>query len=68
MQLRKKLCYFMIMILSCCDLLVVLTKHPLTALTVMLWLTEKINAYPGWLLVLERLTDTFVGFLDSLSW
>ena len=31
-QLRKKLCYFMIMILSCCDLLVVLTSHPATAL------------------------------------
>ena len=27
-QLRKKLCYFMIMVLSGCDLLVVLTTHP----------------------------------------
>ena len=60
-QLRKKLCYFHDN-LSCCDLLVVSTKHPLTALAVMLWLTEKINVYPGWLLVLDRLTDTFVGF------
>ena len=34
-QLRKKLCYFTIMILSCCDLLVVLTSHPSTALTAM---------------------------------
>ena len=27
-QLRKKLCYFTIMLLSCCDLLVALTNHP----------------------------------------
>ena len=31
-QLRKKLCYFMIMVLSCCDLLAVLTNNPLMAL------------------------------------
>ena len=61
-QLRKKLYYFMIMILSCCDLLVALTSHLLTSLAAMLWLTEKINVYPRWLLVLGRLTDTFVGF------
>ena len=30
--LRKKLCYFMIMVLSCCDLLAVLTNNPLMAL------------------------------------
>ena len=29
-QLRKKLCYFIIMVLSCCDLLVVLTDHPIS--------------------------------------
>ena len=28
-QLRKKLCYFMIMVLSCCDLLAVATNNPL---------------------------------------
>ena len=47
-QLRKKLCYFMIMVLSCCDLLVVLTSHPFTALVAMLWLTGKLDAYPKW--------------------
>ena len=61
MQLRKKLCYFMIMILSCCDLLVVLTSHPLTGLAAMLWLTGKINVYPGWLVISLRLSDFFVG-------
>ena len=29
LKLQKKLCHFMIMILSSCDLLVVLTNHPL---------------------------------------
>ena len=50
-QQRKKLCYFTIMILSCCDLLVALTNHPLTALLAMLWLTKKMNACPEWLLI-----------------
>ena len=61
-QLRKKLCYFMIMVLSCCDLLVVLTNHPLTALVATLWLTEKIYKYPAWLLILFRLLNIFIGF------
>ena len=58
--LRKKLCYFAIMILSCCDLLVVLTCHPLIALTAMLWLTEKINVYPKWLMISGQVEGTFV--------
>ncbi len=48
MQLRKKLCYFMIMILSCCDLIVVLTNHPYAALTAVLWLTGKLDVYNSW--------------------
>ena len=56
-QLRKKLCYFTIMILSCCDLLVVLTSHPSTALTAMLWLTKMFNVYPGWLVILLDLSN-----------
>ena len=39
-QLRKKLCYFMIMILSCCDLLAVLINNPLVILFASLYLTE----------------------------
>ena len=39
-QLRKKLCYFMIMVLCCCDLLHVLINHPFIATVAMLWLTE----------------------------
>ena len=61
-QLRKKLCYFTIMVLSCCDLLVVVTSHPLTALASMLWLTEKINVYPDWFLILYELSAIFICF------
>ena len=61
-QLRKKLSYFTIMVLSCCDLLVVLTTHTFTALVTMLWLTEKITVYPGWLMICYQLSQTFLGF------
>ena len=60
-QLRKKLCYFTIMILSCCDLLVVLTTHPFTAAVTMLWLTEKINTYPMWLAISHKSLPTFIS-------
>ena len=61
-QLRKKLCYFMIMVLSCCDLLVVLTYHPFLAFVTMLWFTEKINVYPGRPFIPSRLLSIFLGF------
>ena len=60
-QLRKKLCHFMITVLSCCDLLAVLTNHPMTALITMLWFTEKINEYPSWLLILLDLSNIMLG-------
>ena len=60
-QLRKKLCYFTIMVLSCCDLLVVLTNHPFTVLATILWLTQKINVYPGWLMISHELLLVFIG-------
>jgi hypothetical protein len=46
--LRKKLCYFMIMVLSCCDLLAVLTTNPFTAYFAMLWLTGELEVYSSW--------------------
>ena len=59
--LRKKLCYFMIMILSCCDLLVVLTAHPLTAVIAMFWLTERFDAHRSWAHILLRISNIFLG-------
>ena len=61
-QLRKKLCYFMIMVLSCCDLLVVLTNHPLASLITLFWLIGKFDEYPGWADISSRLATIFVGF------
>jgi hypothetical protein len=40
-QLRKKLCNFMIMVLSCFDLASVITNHPLLALHLVFWINEK---------------------------
>ena len=47
-QLRKKLCHFMIMVLSCCDLLSVLTNNPLIAFISMSWLTGKLDVNARW--------------------
>ena len=61
-QLRKKLCYFMIMILSCCDLLVVSTSHPLLALMAMLWLTGTLHVYPRLVDISSKFATIFLGF------
>ena len=61
-QLRKKLCYFMIMVLSCCDLLVVLTNHPLMALCAILLLTGKLKVLPRWMETSAHLINVFLGF------
>ena len=61
-QLRKKLCYFMIMVLSCCDLLAVLTNNPLTALTAMLRLTGKLDVNARWPHISLKSTCAFLVF------
>ena len=61
-QLRKKLCYFMIMVLSCCDLLTVLTNNPLMALITMSWLTGNLDVNARWPHNSLRLTTVFLGF------
>ena len=61
-QLRKKLCYFMIMVLSCCDLLAVSTNHPLSALMAMLWLTGKLGTYESWVHISGFLANMFLIF------
>ena len=61
-QLRKKLCYFMIMVLSCCDLLTVLTNSPLLILISMSWLTGKLDVNPRWPHISLSWTNVFLGF------
>ena len=61
-QLRKKLCYFMIMVLSCCDLLAVITSSPLMALLVMIWLYGKLDVNATWAHISLRSTNIFLVF------
>ena len=61
-QLRKKLCYFMIMVLSCCDFFVILTNHPLTAVVAMFWLSGKQNEYPSWVDTFSDIAGSSLGF------
>ena len=42
-QLRKKLCHFMIMVLSCFDLISVVTNHPRMLVLITFWLKEDYN-------------------------
>ena len=44
--LRRKLCNFMIMVLSCVDLLVVITNHAVTVLRIIIWLNENQELIP----------------------
>ena len=61
-QLRKKLCYFMIMVLSCCDLLAVLIGCPLVALFTMSWLTGKLDVNARWAHITSTSTSSFLTF------
>ena len=61
-QLRKKLCYFMIMLLSCCDLLAVLTNSPLMAFISMSRLTGKLDGNARWPHILLGATGIFLVF------
>ena len=60
-HLRNKLCYFMIMVLSFCDFLVVITNHLLLILRAILWLKDK-NHLLAMVQMYEYFTDMFIGF------
>ena len=60
-QLRKKLCYFMIMVLSCCDLLAVVTNHSFVAGIAVLWLTGNLDGFSSWVTI-SRLLNVFLAF------
>ena len=62
-QLRKKLCYFMIMVLSCFDLLAVLTNNPLMAFITMSCLTGKLDVNARWAHI--SLSWTSISFVFS---
>ena len=63
-QLRKKLCYFMILVLSCFDLAVVSITHPLLILSTILWSME-INH--GEIEVTRVYTRTLLGGFSMIA-
>ncbi len=44
-QLRKKLCYFMILVLSCVDLIAVTVAHPVLILSTIFWYRKTSHQY-----------------------
>jgi hypothetical protein len=50
------------MVLSCCDLLAVLTNSPLTALITILWLTGKVDGNARWAHISLTWTGIFLAF------
>ena len=61
MQLRKKVCYFMIMVLSCCDLLAAVTNHPIMATIALLYMTGKLDINAEWPYHATRATNIFLA-------
>ena len=61
-QLRKKLCHFMIMVLSCFDLVTVLTNHPGLLLFLISWLTEVDSDLFYKMKIYLHFSDAILGF------
>ena len=55
-QLRKKLCHFMIMVLSCSDLVVVVTNHPGILLCIIFWLRGDYDLLLKWAFYMDFVT------------
>lgn len=60
-QLRKKLCHFMVMILSCFDLLVAITNHPLIAYLAILWLYDENEVHSSPVVRFINPSSIFIG-------
>jgi hypothetical protein len=60
-QLRKKLCNFMVMVLSCFDLLAVIANHPAFVLYVVFWLIEDYELF-HMMGIYAHFATMFLGF------
>ena len=60
-QLRKKLCHFMIMVLSCFDLVAVVTNHTGVLLCLIFWLREDYGLLAK-MVIHVGFVDVFFGF------
>ena len=58
-QLRKKLCHFMIMVLSCFDLVAVITNHAGILIYLISWLREDYN-------LLTKM-ETYLGYVEVFT-
>ena len=61
-QLRKKVCYFMIIVLSCCDLLDVLTYNLRTTVAARLSMTGKLDGNATWNRLTSKIGINFLAF------
>lgn len=60
-QLQKKLCYFMLMVLSCFDIVAIITNHPMLVIYSIVWMTEEYEVMHK-LYAYVDITDIFLGF------
>ena len=63
-HLRKKFCYFLILILSCCDLIVVIVGHPLTIGQALVWTMDDRRILES-LIIFETINSVLVGFSST---
>lgn len=63
-HLRKRLCYFMIFVLTCFDLGVVSVCHPLTAITAYIWSTDE---YDDHIIFRVRLYSNVLYYFSFLA-
>ncbi len=63
-QLRNKLCHFMILVLSCFDIVAVITSHPVIVVYLVVWLTKN-YALLKKLKIYTSLANTFCAFSFS---
>ena len=61
-QLRKKLCYLMIIVLSCVDVLSTVAYHPLLVIFLIIILTGHSDNLMQTILTYGRITSMFYGF------
>jgi hypothetical protein len=60
-QLQKKLCYFMLMVLSCFDIVAIITNHPMLVIYSIVWMTEEYEVLHK-LYAYVDITDIFLQF------
>ena len=66
-HLRKKLCYFMILILSCLDLSVVIITHPVLIFSTIFWTMKNDHEEINRIKITSAYTSTFLAVFSMLA-